>query len=305
MRILVIGHGSIGNRHASILRELGCDVSLVSSQKNKNYVSYDTIGAALNNCTFDKIIIANPTYLHQETLKEIISFPYPGTVLVEKPLFSSKIFFPENHIQNIYVAYNLRFHDLIQQLKILLADEELISFSVQVGSYLPNWRKNSDYRDCYSSLKKQGGGVLRDLSHELDYVLWLCGACKAVTAMGGHYSNLEIDSDDVYVILMRCERCPIINIQMDYLNKNPTRKITVITRKNHTFFLDLISGELYIDGKIFLHVSDAINKTYVTQHQNMLKNNFSDFCDFKQGMAVMHLIETIEQASVDKKWIMP
>lgn len=303
MRILVIGYGSIGSRHAHILKKLGCDVSLVSSQYNENYLTYNTIELAFESNFFDKVIIANPTHLHQKTLEKIISFSYQGTILVEKPLFSKKEYVLTENIENIYIAYNLRFHELIQKIRILLQDEELISFSAQVGSYLPYWRKNADYRDCYSAKKECGGGVLRDLSHELDYILWLCGQCIEVTAMGGHYSGLEITSDDIYAILMRCERCPIVNLQLDYLNKTPTRQITIQTKKHNTFFIDLIKGDLYINGELEMHVQDAINKTYVTQHELMLKKEFTDFCDYDQGLSVVKLIQSIEEASFKKKWI--
>ena len=39
--------------------------------------------------------------------------------------------------------------------------------------FLPDWRKNIAYSKSYSSIKKQGGGVLLDLSHELDYATYL------------------------------------------------------------------------------------------------------------------------------------
>ena len=301
MRSLVIGYGSIGSRHASVLSKLKCDVSVVSSRKNERYTCFQSIELALERNHFDQIIIANPTNNHFETLNKISNCNFHGTILVEKPLFSKLEQLPNN--ENIYVAYNLRFHALIQKIRVLLQDEELISCSVQVGSYLPNWRKNSDYRECYSTKKEYGGGVLRDLSHEIDYILWVCGKCNEVTAVGGHYSDLEITSDDVYAILMRCERCPIINLQLDYLNKMPTRQITIHTKKNNSFFLDLIKGELSINGDLTLKAQGAISKTYMAQHELMLKKDFTDFCDYQQGLSVVKLIETIEQASFEKKWV--
>jgi len=299
---LVIGYGSIGSRHARVLTELGRDVSLVTSQTVENYLSYTSIEKALSNHFVEQIIIANSTHLHYETLKKILAFDFKGTILVEKPLFS-RVEQLESDNKNIYISYNLRFHALIQELKILLQKDELVSFSAQVGSYLPEWRKKTDYRNCYSAKKECGGGVLRDLSHELDYILWLCGQCVEVTAMGGHYSILEINSDDVYSILMRCEHCPIVNLQLDYLSRTPTRKITIHTKKHNTISVDLIQGDLYLNGNLKLHIQDAVNKSYMTQHKLMLQKDFQHFCDYEQGLAVMHLIEAIEIASLEKKWI--
>lgn len=302
MRVLVIGYGSIGKRHAGILSDLGSCVFIVTSQKINQYPFYTTIEDALCDQKIDQIIIANETYLHRDTLERILSMHFRGTILVEKPLFSRSENLMNVH-NDIFVAYNFRFHKLFQYLRDILRDEQLILFSAQVGSYLPNWRNNTDYRQCYSAFRERGGGVLRDLSHELDYVLWICGKCLAVTAIGGHFSTLEIDSDDVYSILMYCERCPVVTVQLDYLSRVPMRKITIQTKKQNTILLDFIRGDLSVNGEVKYHVDCAIEETYVTQHKLMLRKNFSDFCDYQQGLDVVKLIDTIECAVGEKKWV--
>ena len=49
---------------------------------------------------------------------------------------------------------------------------KVFNINIISNSYLPKWRKR-DYRTSYSSSKSQGGGVLLDLSHELDYLTWI------------------------------------------------------------------------------------------------------------------------------------
>ena len=43
----------------------------------------------------------------------------------------------------------------------------------ETSSYLPSWRKTVDYTKSYSAFPNRGGGVLLDLSHEIDYLKWL------------------------------------------------------------------------------------------------------------------------------------
>ena len=45
---------------------------------------------------------------------------------------------------------------------------------VNCYSYLPNWRKNIPYY-LSNSADKKGGGVLLELSHEIDYLTWIFG----------------------------------------------------------------------------------------------------------------------------------
>ncbi|OGT37991.1 MAG: hypothetical protein A3F11_03205 [Gammaproteobacteria bacterium RIFCSPHIGHO2_12_FULL_37_14] len=301
MRSLIVGYGSIGKRHAQVLSSLGCHVSLVTSQKTSDYRGYATIEAALAQEPIDYVIISNPTYLHHASLVELIQCGYSGIVFIEKPLYAKLELLPDHRIQKILIGYNLRFCDQLLDIKKSLQDEELISFSTQVGQYLPDWR-NTDYRQCYSAKNKHGGGVLRDLSHELDYSLWICGRGLEVTAIGGQYSELEIDADDVYSVMMRCEKCPVVSLQLNYLNRIPRREILIQTKK-HTVGLDLIKGISIVDGAIKSHAPDSLVKTYVAQHQAVITSDFSNFCHYEQGLAIMKLIEAIEHANLSKSWV--
>lgn len=305
MQSLIVGYGSIGRRHADILTALNCKVALVTSQAIDTYPCFNSIKTALEEKnTFDQIIIANQTHLHFDTLKSVLNAKYTGNILVEKPLFSVlESLNTSTSNQPIYVAYNFRFHALLQKARDLLIDDTPISFSARVGSYLPHWRKNQDYRNCYSAKKNCGGGVLRDLSHELDYAIWFCGKCHAITALGGHYSTLEIDSDDVYSILMRCERCPVVSIHLDYLSRLPFRQITMQTKNQNTIFIDLIKGELVFNGDLHMQVDDGISQSYYAQHSAFLNKDFSNFCDYMQGMSIVRLISAAEEAALKQKWI--
>lgn len=299
---LVIGYGSIGRRHASILSAMGHSVFLVTSQKLENYVCFLNINGAFNRASFAYIIISNPTYLHYPTLIQLLDFNFDGVILVEKPLFLKVEILPHQDLNKIFIAYNLRFHELLIEAKQLVKNEKIIGFSACVGQYLPTWRKNIDYQNCYSGKKALGGGVLRELSHELDYALWFCGLCYEVVAMGGHYSELEIDSDDIFSILMRCENCPMVNLQLNFLSRFPKREV-IIQTNFRTIIIDLILGQLYIDNKRKCSIQDGIEKTYIEQHKAILSGKTLNCCNFQQGLAVMHLIEAIEKSVCEKKWI--
>ncbi len=302
MQGLIIGFGSIGKRHAQVLKSLGCNIFLVTSQKIDDYPCYATIENTLEKESIDYVVIANPTYLHYQTLMSLIQCNYQGVVLVEKPLFSKIEYLPHNNQVKILVAYNLRFHELLIQTKKLIENEKLLTFSAYVGQYLATWRKGIDYHHSYSAKKEQGGGVLRDLSHELDYSLWLCGPCLEITAMGGHLSTLEINSDDIYSIMMKCTSCPIVNIHLNYLDRSTRREI-IINTQNNTIFVDFIKGIISIDGRIqFQHENDMMH-TYVRQHQAILNKDFNYLCSLTEGLSVMKVIEAAEKACATKMWV--
>ena len=301
MNCLIIGYGSIGARHVNILKEMGHDIHVVSKRDITDFSCYKSIKEALQNKGFDYVIISNKTYKHYESFMELRELGYSGKLLIEKPIFLEPHSLPQSGFENVFVAYNLRFHPVIQKLHEFLIGKEIYSIQVYVGQYLPNWRPGTDYTGSYSTSKAQGGGVLRDLSHELDYINWIAGGWKRVAAIGGKFSDLQIDSDDVFVLLLEMENCPVASVQMNYLDRKSRREI-IINLKDHTIKADLIHSTLEIDGEMAMFEVER-NLTYAVQHNAILKEDYSTACTLEQGIDVLNLIHAAESASKKQKWI--
>ena len=302
MKALILGYGSIGMRHAGILLDMGVDVSVVSRRNIDYKKSYNNLSSALNENKFDYIIVCSKTNEHHSDLIELKKLGYTKSILVEKPLFEKPYNYNYNN-NNIFVGYNLRFTPLVEKLNEILSGKEILSVNAYVGSFLPDWRPNSDYRKSYSAKKAEGGGVLRDLSHELDYLLYLFGSCKKVTSLGGKLSQLDIDSDDIYTILMETAICPILSVHLNYLDRVPNRFIIVNTDKN-TIKTDFISKTITIDDKKENFDYDR-NLIYKRQHESMINKDYSRICSFDQGLEIVNLIQQIEKSAENNegRWI--
>jgi len=300
MKALVIGYGSIGNRHARLLTSLGCEVAVLSSRNIDIPVRFRTLTEALS-WQPGYVVVANRTSEHYRTLVALAEHGFSGTVLVEKPLFHHEATLPSLGFERVYVGYNLRFHPVLQRLQSVMKNEKLISAECYVGGYLPDWRPDTDYRDCYSADIKLGGGVLRDLSHELDYLNWLLGGWERLIAAGGHYSSLEIESDDAWVIMMSTRKCPLVSVQLNYLDRAARRRILINT-DNHTIEADLKNGSIMFDDQLeeFMSVRDY---TYTEQHRAILDNRSEFLCTIEEGIDVMRMIHAAEQSVKKKKWI--
>lgn len=300
MKALVVGYGSIGTRHARLLASLGCDVAIVSRRQCVDYVTYASISDAFQGFSPDYVVLARETQCHHDDLVELSLREFKGIVLVEKPLFHAPLQLPSNSFRTIFVAYNLRFHPLLQKLNEMLRHERILSVQVYAGQYLPDWRQNRDYRQTYSSLRNNGG-VLRDLSHELDYILWLFGKWQKVAAVGGHYSHLEIDSDDCFSLLLVTERCPAVTLQLNYLDRAGRRSIIVNTDTS-SILLDLVNETLTVNNNTETCKTDR-DTTYINQHRAILEGRYSVLCTADEGMQVMQLIQATETAAQKCTWI--
>lgn len=302
MKALVIGFGSIGQRHARILAELGSDVAVMSRRVVDFPTTYTHVETALVDWEPDYIVVAQRTNEHLDTLKTLARLGFRGRVLVEKPLFD-RWYAPVRHaFAQSAVGYNIRFHPLITRLrKFLSVEDAILTAHVYVGQYLPQWRLGRDYRQSNSAHRSEGGGVLRDLSHELDYVLWLFGPWLRLAAIGGHFSPLEIDSDDVFSLLLATKRCPVVSVQMNYLDRKQRREILVHT-SGHSVWVDLIRGIYEVDGdnEVVTLERDA---TYRGEHKAMLEGDPSVLCSFEEGLEVMSTIDAVERAAASGEWI--
>ena len=296
----VVGYGSIGARHEAVLAQLGHEVSICSQRKLEGVTKlYHDLESVLSQEQLDYIVLANKTGDHYGSLNQLKELGFKGKVLVEKPLFEKAHSFDWDQSKNVFVGYNLRFHPALQALKKILENEKVLSVQVYCGKYLPSWRQNPQYYKSYSAHKDQGGGVLRDLSHELDYLLWLFGSWKRVCGFADHLSSLEINSEDVAAGLMETADCPLIQFQMNYLDRLGRRKMVVNTEE-HTYYVDLIKNTLKSeDGVEFFDVQR--NDTYRLQHDSIL-NGEQLACSFEQGVEIMKLIDAFELSIESQQW---
>lgn len=301
MKALVVGYGSIGARHARVLSDLGHATSVVSRRSIDFPRAYSDLRQAVEMDGPDYVVIANPTSEHRRVLAQLAELAFNGVVLVEKPLFESSAELPPHRFRGAYVGYNLRFHPVIEKLKSSLADEKIISVQTYVGQYLPNWRPNTDYSKSYSASAEQGGGVLRDLSHELDYLTWILGGWTRVAALGGRFSALNISSDDCFALLLATPKCPVVSLQVNYLDRLTRRQIIVNT-DNHTFEADLVRGTFTCDDKVEALAIDR-DVTYRRMHEAVLAGISDQACTFASALDTLGLIDAATAAADRHQWI--
>ena len=300
VKVAIVGAGSIGLRHRKILDGLNHEVVLIS--RHDPSAKYKSLDGALVNENFDYVVIASETSRHSDDLNSLINNKFAGRVLVEKPLFAKKSHTKENVFAAAAVGYNLRFHPAILWLKQTLPSLGAItSANLYVGQYLPSWRPNSDYRNSSSARQTSGGGVLRDLSHELDLALNIFGDWQKLTALGGKFSNLEIDTEDTFSILMQTELCSAVSIQMNYLDRINQRSIT-INGNEGSINIDLISGSAnFNDQEMKFEIKP--DDTYLAQHQAMFAGDLKNICSLSEGSKIVEMIEAIEKSVRKQKWI--
>jgi predicted dehydrogenase len=259
MKALILGLWCIGQRHARNLRTVLEDrVELLSYRVRRltQVITPALEADASRNVERDLGIqvftdlaaalaqkpavafICNPTSVHVSAAAACLDAGCD--VFVEKPL-SDRLDGVEALIQAAertqriaMVGYHLRFNPCLRAFASVLdsgALGEILAVRATVGEYLPGFHPYEDYRQGYAARADLGGGVVLTQIHEFDYLYSLFGPIQSVYALGGHWSHLDIDVEDVASTLMEATvggRALPIHLHQDYLQRPAARQCEVI-----------------------------------------------------------------------------
>lgn len=276
MKALIVGRGSIGARHGRILESLGHTVAFCSRREAEG-ISSDPV-AALSMWAPEYVVVANETSRHVATVDQLRGAGFKGPILVEKPL-SDGIVDSTIVDRSLFVGYQLRFHPSIRVARDF-EPEGIRAVYVYAGQYLPSWRPDTDYRTSYSASRSSGGGVLRDLSHEIDYLRWLFGDVISIQASGRKVSDLEIDVEDVVSLHMEMQRCPHVSVDLNYLDHIGQRSLKLISNRK-TMNMDI---QLKTDRDL----------PFREMHSAILGGSSSDVATREDGVALSKVVRAAE-----------
>ncbi len=322
MKFLICGFGNIGQRHFRNLKTLlpDCVIDMYCSEHPEGYRIFDNY---LNN-THSKNIrdfydINNIYHVLEFALVDkydavfICSLPperidiaikaakLGNNLFIEKPL--------SNDTENIYklqeivedkglecaIGYQMRFHPAIKHIKKNIENYEygrIYRVEINHCNSIDNWTKGRDLYNFYALDNKSGGGVILSQIHEIDYSFWLFGKHYPISAIYGNL--LGYDVEDYISIMSNIEDeryCFPVNINLDFLSKEPKRDIAIYgTEKTESF--DLLDTFPLSWNDLFLEEMRAFIGSLYSQWQQPLakledgisslefcmdvKNNFTD-----------------------------
>lgn len=258
----VVGMGSIAKRHLKNLRFLYPDADIyVVSSSGRNLDLPEGANAVVNLEQLIRlkptyVIIASPAPYHTEAATLLLENKVP--VLIEKPLASDSddaVKFLElctsKDCPAIAVGYCLRFLPSAIAVKSFLETEGLgtvYNVSSAVGQYLPGWRSDKNYKDSVSAKKELGGGALLELSHELDYLMWLFGSVTLQHSWLRTTAELGLEVEEIADLVLTTESGIHISVHLDFIQKSTQRKCELIGEKGRLVWDLLANTVTFIDA---------------------------------------------------------
>jgi predicted dehydrogenase len=297
MKVLVVGYGSIGKQHVEGLISLGINPVVLTKYPNNNS-KVEFISELENWTNIDHAIICTPTYLHENTFNKLVKETKIKNILIEKPIAhcvesaNNIKQLSEKYRVNVSVAFDMRFIESLNTLKNKLHhfEKKIRIVKITCGQFLPTWRPDTDYRNSYSSKRNMGGGVDLDLTHEIDYMIWLFGIPRDIKfLLRDNLSNLEISSPDYFKAIYRYANF-VVDVELDYI-RSLSRKLEIIGENSTLAELDFIKNKLIINNSETNSVYQEESSLQLEIKEFIFGNDNPRLCSINESIEVLKNIK--------------
>lgn len=249
-RIVVVGLGSIGRRHARLLAERD-DVEVELFDPNLKNIAFiqETIGPKKTYASFedalgsgpDMAVLATPHSLHARQTVAALEAGIP--TLCEKPMSDNladarKMKDAADRTgKTLSIGFNLRFHPCLIAVKNAIAagaTGKVLCLSTRVGTYGTLVNSGSRYQS------EVEGALIMDYAHQPDIFYWLTGeAPERVYASAVQSGDLPLSANP-NIVMMNCEYASglLASIHLNYVQE-PGRHLYEIVGSDGWLTLDI------------------------------------------------------------------
>jgi predicted dehydrogenase len=281
-RVLVVGLGSIGQRHARLLSER-MDVELhICDMIEKHRM--DTVSTLVNPVVFeyshfpdallarpDIVFICLPNQLHVPIGLQAIQGG--ADVFVEKPISDSieaaqkLVAAAELDGRFLQVGYMLRLDEGLCKMKSIIDADgigNLVGGRAMIGTLITLLNAKSPDRE------KNPNSLIVDYTHELDFIRWFFGEVANIKAMGSRVGNLEMKpTPNIFQMILKMKSGALVQVHMDYI-QFPQRRIFEVYGDRGTLSYDFMTGEIRHFKFQKEHQWEDINVTPITDRWDHL-----------------------------------
>lgn len=309
--IAVIGLGSISERHRENIKSLFPSCQIVVMPSSGRTVSKLPKNADVVVNSIDELIKLNPIFaidaspasMHAQYSSAIVEAGIP--CLTEKPMATNlqqceKLISAKNSTgTKVNIAYCLRFLPEADIIKSLIDNNELgelYSVQISTGQYISQWR-NKNVHDTVSVNKALGGGVLLELSHELDLISYLLGPVNLdfSRTLSSKALGLEVeDSADLMLSTINENITPVF-VHIDFLQKSAQRKMVIICALGRIHW-DILANTITLyneEGETKLYKNPDYDKNimYLDMLREFNGHNSARLSTLEQARDVISIIE--------------
>jgi len=225
MRFLIVGRGSIGRRHESILLDMGHDVGTIDPDPKAaaTWARWQRMPSTEFGTDFDGVLICTPSNIRN--FDDVPVAIHSPAYFVEKPLGA----FSLKSDGSVMVGFVYRWCESLRSFQWGLGRARIYSLHIKAGDMLGMWHPDEDYRRRYHGTPGVGGVVLDSFPHIFSIARWILGDVRVVGASTGHLSSLDIRTEDTASVLLKSENGVACLCHSDYLRDTALFEVEAVT----------------------------------------------------------------------------
>jgi len=323
MKFLVVGLGSMGKRRIRNLKQLsqndiiGFDTKedrCKESQSKYSIQTFTDISSALKEKP-NAMIISTPPDLHMKYAKIAIENKlhfFTEASVVQEEMNEIIQLLKISDIVGL-PSCTMRYHPIVLQVNELINSNKIgkpLAFLHHFGQYLPDWHPWEDYRKFYVS-KRETGACREIVPFELVWLISTFGEIASLIATKTKVSNLDMDIDDIYNILLEFKNGMQGNLTVDVIARFPFRQLKILG-ENGVITADWSERIIKYytndqgwntikidDGKVeqnYIHGEGP----YIEEMKNFIKTINKEIPQpytFEEDLKILKLLESIESSS--------
>lgn len=280
--ILIIGAGSIGERHIRNLSAAGFSNLSVYRQRN---LPFRNIGHAVPKVITDwetvleqqfyAAFICTPTAQHIDQAiaclqnnmhvfcEKPLSHTLDKTALLKETASAASVYFE--------TGYMLHFHPFLMEIKTFVDNGEfgkLLSAETWWHSWLPDWHPWENYKEGYAAKKESGGGATLTLCHDIELLMWMCGSVKNHQTQFEHCTDLELEVNTGSTVSVEFESGVLAKHHISFCSRHEKRLYT-FQFESASVFVDYLGKEMAIlhQGRSDVHTLPEFDRNQMYADQ--------------------------------------
>ena len=239
MKFLIIGLGSMGKRRIRNLQYLkvkdiiGFDLRedrRKEAEEKYRIKTFENFKKAMNQNP-DVFIISTPPNLH--TKYALIAAKNNKHFFMEASVVSEGMKELIKGCKNKEIvaapSCTMRFYPAPKEIKRIIDNGKIgkpLAFTYHSGQYLPDWHPWEDYRTFYVA-RKETGAAREIVSFELVWLTWIFGEIEKISCFKDKLSNLDVEIDDTYQILMKFKNKVFGHMMVDVISRVADRSMKI------------------------------------------------------------------------------
>ena len=315
--VLVVGLGSIGQRHVRLLSERHdvelhiCDkvedyrAQTIASLHERKITEYADFSIALNAHP-DIVFICVPNQFHVSVALEAIKSGVD--IFVEKPISDSiesarkLVAAAESAKRFLQVGYMLRLDEGLCKMKELIKKGilgNLIGGRAMIGTYITLLNAKNQDRIKYPN------SLIVDYTHEIDFIRWFFGDVADIKAMGAQLGSLDMrPQPNIFQMILKMKSGALVQVHMDYI-QYPQRRIFEIYGDRGTLSYDFMTGEIRHfsfqkdhrwETISVLPITDRWDDLFRVEHEMVFSTRDSGLAPIVSGQDGLRALEIAEMA---------